>query len=243
MYKVVHSVYITNICENPENRGWKMTQHSLVNQLEWAERHDCDALVFHPGSPKDNDRGQALEWGHENLREVLICYTGPVQLLLENAAHPKKLGGDLSELTDFVGRLNFEFPPVDDKFFRENFRVGICVDTTHAFAAGYDRYGITREMDALGELLCLVHLNTPDQEVTRGSKLDRHSSTFDQGVFSYDELQKLFELYRHIPLILEGTPDLASDLVHLLSWELELRQTGELQPRPRKLTELEEAFQ
>lgn len=217
LHKVVHSVYITNIAENPTERGWRMTQHSLVNQLEWAERHGCQQLVFHPGSPKKANRDDALQWSLENLREVMIRYEGPVHLLLENAANPTKIGGDIPELVDLVKK-------VDDE------RVGICIDTTHAYAAGYtvDYMADGTMQHDCGDLLRCLHFNTPDAEVKFGSKLDRHSSTFEQGAFTYQQLSKLFTAWKHLPMILEGTPDLHHDLVWLLTWETEQRNGQEL---------------
>ncbi len=122
-------------------------------------------------------------------------------------------------------------------------------NTTHAFAAGYSPRPEPREsvdmsdmaiaMRGLGALLRLVHFNTPDAPdatgkggVTLGSNIDRHSSTFDQGVFTMAEIKDLYVNFRGAPMILEGTPDLAADVVNFLRWELEIKTGIDPLPTP-----------
>ncbi len=219
LYKVVHAPYITNLCTPQDERGHRMTIHSLVNQLEWAEAMGCDSLVHHPGSPKDRDRKEALDDAYSASKEVLAIYTGPVKLLYENAAHPRKLGGDIPELAEFVKSLDDE-------------RAGICIDTTHAFAAGYDYDAIFQALIDLqnDDLLHAVHFNTPDPDVKCGSKHDRHSSGFSNGAFPLEYIQQLFVATRDLPLILEGTPNLHEDLTWFLTWQLEDETTGKITP-------------
>ncbi len=77
LYKTVHSVYIVNACDQPDTRNARMTLHSLVDQLKWAERHGCDSVVFHPGSRKDNPRDDAIGWLIESCRNIMAEYDGP----------------------------------------------------------------------------------------------------------------------------------------------------------------------
>jgi deoxyribonuclease-4 len=220
LYKVVHCCYITNIAEDPDERAWAMTCHSLVNQLEWADAFGFQSVVFHPGSPKGETKQKGLEWSELALRDVLSRYTGRVQLLLENAASPKKIGGDIQDLVQLCEN-------VDDD------RLGVCVDTTHGFASGAsiaDMMSYALAEHRVNPYLRLIHFNTPDPGVKLGNGLDRHSSDFSDGVFSKRDLQSLYLAFRNLPLILEGTPDLAADVCWFLRWELELRETGTLTP-------------
>lgn len=234
IFKIVHANYLTNIGLPPEDRGGKMTRHSLVNLLEWCDRHAIDQLVFHPGSAKDESKEQALEWAEDALREVLIRYEGNVGLCLENAAGDRefklhvpgssgrRIGSRITELSDLIGRIGDP-------------RLGIVVDTTHAFAAGYSVPQIieTLQTPKVSSLLRCLHFNTPDPHVKCGSYADRHSVTFDEGAFTLKDIQDLFLAFRHLPLIMEGTPGihgLRSDLTWLLSWELELQKHGTVSP-------------
>lgn len=215
LYKVVHACYITNIAEDPDGengRAHRMTIHSLVNHLEWAERMGCDSVVFHPGSPKDKPRDDAMNWSFQALKEVLTTYQGPVELLLENAAHKKKIGGPIDDLVELCAQIDDE-------------RLGICIDTTHAYAAGFDLKPMVAKMHDLGNLLRLVHFNQPDAEVELGKQMDRHSSAFVAGRFSIEQIAYLYGALREhgVPLILEGTPSLPEDLAWILRWELESR--------------------
>jgi deoxyribonuclease-4 len=234
LYKVAHANYLTNIAANPSTeRGYRMTINSLINNLEWAERHGCDSLVFHPGSPKDYDFADAMQWSEEALREVLTRYEGPVELLMENAAHKKKIGGIVE---DTILPL---FNAIDDS------RLGICIDTTHAYHAGYDIDPMVEMLTNLTTLgaLRLVHFNTPDAGCGLGCQRDRHSSTFDQGEFTLAQIQTLFQAAKHLPMILEGTPDLGADLVWLLRWESEFRDTGAMTPPVPGHKQLGELFE
>lgn len=217
MWKVVHSPYITNIAEVPDARAAKYTRNSLKRQLLWAEKLGCDAVVFHPGSAKDNPRDDALQWAFEALIEIMGEYEGPVNLLLENDSGTKsgrKIASDIFELKMLVEKVKDE-------------RLGICIDTTHAYSQGYTVSAMIEEMRKLGDLLRCVHFNTPDLEVEQGSHLDRHSSCFSDGKFSMDELKAIFLAFRDKPLILEGTPDLAADAVWMLGWEMQYREHGD----------------
>lgn len=242
MYVMVHSVYITNLGENPDGqfgRNHAMTQHSLVNQLEWADWMGCDAFVFHPGSAKDADMKDALDWTELGLRNVLARYgpgiseeyqkgnrmRGDVKLCLENSAGDKrgrKIGQNMDDLITVIRRIGDP-------------RLRVVVDTTHAFAAGYSVDQIIHWVQTYDDLVEAIHFNTPDPQVTQGSFTDRHSSAFPDGAFSMEELSRLYTAFRHKPLILEGcAPWFSQDLAWMLRWELELRDFGEV--RSNKMT-------
>jgi deoxyribonuclease-4 len=223
VYSMIHSVYILNACEKPDQRNARMTRHSLVKQLVWAERAGCKSLVFHPGSAKENDRGDAVGWLIEAVTEVMTDYEGPVRLLLENkAVKDEKLTGITGSQRGITGNL-LELAWIVEQIGCD--RVGICVDTTHCFSSGYD---VPAMISAIKDphvwpKTDVIHFNTPDPGVKKGSGTDRHSSHFEDGVFSMKHLADLFQALKEKVLILEGTPDFPADLVWLLRWELESR--------------------
>ncbi len=77
-------------------------------------------------------------------------------------------------------------------------------------------------------ILDVVHFNTPDPGVKLRSGIDRHSSTFEDGVFGMPQIRDLFAALRTKPLIIEGTPQFPSDLVWFLRWELERKNNNEM---------------
>lgn len=227
LYKMIHSVYILNACENPEERNYRMTYHSLVKQLAWAEKAGCESLVFHPGSAKENPRDDAIGWLIECVNQVMADYEGPVKLLLENkAVKGEKVTGDEGCGRGITGNIH-ELANIVRLI--DNDRVGITIDTTHAFASGYSVPAMIEAMEdpAVWPFIDVVHFNTPDPGVRQGSGKDRHSSTFEDGVFSMKLVCDLFHALKEKVLILEGNPDFADALSWFLRWELEARDNEE----------------
>jgi endonuclease IV len=228
MYVAVHAVYITNIAAHPDldGRSRAMTMHCISNHMLWANRMGANSVVLHSGSAKTNDKEESIGYAIECLREALYEYdvkadeegldTTKVRLLVENCAGDKnnqKLGGeDIFELATLIEEV-------------KDPRLGIVIDTTHAFAAGYT---IPKMIETLNDEriqpnLDLLHFNQPDTSVKCGSHLDRHSSLFTDGAFSLKELCTIYTAFRHLPLICEGSPHIASDLAHMLRWEIDIR--------------------
>jgi endonuclease IV len=245
MYTTVHAVYIINPAADPvnESRHSRMSTHGVTNHLLWANRLGCNSVVLHSGSAKDAPKEDGIGWAIDCLREAFLAYDAKIQdynaeddnlvkldpsdvrLLLENSAgdsRNRKLGGaDLSELTKVIAEVGDP-------------RLGLVIDTTHAYAAGYsvDQIISTLQEPSFRKHLDLIHFNQPNPDVRKGSHLDRHASVFTAGAFPLNDLAKLFEAFRDLPLILEGTPHLPSDLVWLLRWELELKNSGSIEKIP-----------
>lgn len=124
---VVHDSYLINFGA-PDETIWSKSKAAFLDEVRRCDALGIPDLVFHPGS----HLGRGVEWGAqriaEALRETLDATQGAsVRLDLElMAGQGTNLGNrveDLRSILDLVG---------------EEKRVGICVDTCHAFAAGYD---------------------------------------------------------------------------------------------------------
>ena len=127
-----------------------------------------DAVVSHPGNYMD-DRASGIARNADAIIEVLERVAGPARLLMElTAGQGTVIGSSFEEMADLLARL----PAAQQS------RVGVCLDTAHIFAAGYDLANdfdgvMTRFGDVLGfHRLGLLHLN--DSKAPLASRKDRH---------------------------------------------------------------------
>jgi deoxyribonuclease-4 len=167
---VIHTNYLVNIA-NPDREVWKKSCRVLTEELTMGQKLAVDFVVTHLGS----HRGQGREQG---LARVLKAVQGAVEktglqagkkptLLLENSAGAGNLVGNrFDELATImkeagVGKC-----------------LGVCIDSAHAYAEGYDignAEGRRMVFDQLGEYASsieLIHLN--DSRAELGSHRDRH---------------------------------------------------------------------
>ncbi|MCD6111299.1 MAG: deoxyribonuclease IV [Thermoplasmata archaeon] len=164
-----HDSYLINL-GSPKEEIYRKSVEAFVDEIVRADQLDLPYLVFHPGS----HLGEGEEWGlkkiSEGIEESLSrAPESRVMLLLETTAgQGTNLGytfEQLAAIMDMVG---------------DRERLGVCFDTCHAFAAGYDirtpeAYGET--FDRFEEVIGLrnlkaFHLN--DSKFPLGSKKDRH---------------------------------------------------------------------
>jgi deoxyribonuclease-4 len=163
-----HAPYLLNLASADEVlRGRSIAV--LVEELQRAGELGLAGVVLHPGSAGAGDRGEAEARCRAAITEALgTAGAAAAPLLLEGTAG---MGGQLGVTPLELARL--AAPPVAG-------RVGLCLDTAHLWAAGYDLHG-----DGWGRLLDevaghwpagalrLLHIN--DTAVERGSRRDRHA--------------------------------------------------------------------
>lgn len=164
-----HSAYLINLAA-PAPAEWKRAVAAFHDELERAEALGLPFVIIHPGSHK----GAGLEDGIRRiaraLDELMARTRGyRVMVLLENTA-----GGGAT-----IGRSFEELRAILDAVYSAD-RIGVCLDTCHLFAAGYDlrsREGYAATMERCRRLLGrqrvrAFHLNDAKQPL--GSGLDRH---------------------------------------------------------------------
>ncbi|MEW6307727.1 MAG: deoxyribonuclease IV [Bacillota bacterium] len=197
---VVHVPYFINAASAEPDKQ-RAAVELLVEDLHRAEGLQARYLVSHIGSRSGRAEADAAAVALAVFATALRAYAGPVQLLLENTAGGGELGSRFEQVAAFLDALG---------------DVGFCLDTCHAFAAGYDlRDGaaVARTLQALLacvglERLRAVHLN--DSHFPLGSGRDRHAP-IGAGEIGEDGFRALLgraEL-AHLPGILEtpvGTP-------------------------------------
>ncbi len=196
-----HDSYLINL-GHPEEEGLQKSRASFLHEMQRCEALGLDRLNFHPGSHlKKISEQESLALVAESIN-IALANTKGVTAVIENTA------GQGSNLGYAFWHLAYIIERVEDKS-----RVGVCLDTCHSFAAGYDlstELGcemVFREFDEVVgfEYLRGMHLNDALKGV--GSRVDRHSPMGEGflGItpFRYIMQDKRFD---DIPLILE-TPD------------------------------------
>ena len=196
-----HDSYLINL-GHPDQDGLEKSRESFFEEMSRCERLGLDRLNFHPGSHlKRIDERASLDRIAESINMALERTSGVTAVLENTAGQGSNLGFSFYQLAHIIER-------VEDKS-----RVGVCIDTCHAFAAGYDLR--TREAcdatfaefdQVIGfKYLRGMHLN--DAMRPLGSRIDRHSPLGDGEIgwecFRYIASDPRFD---NIPLILE-TPD------------------------------------
>ncbi len=165
---LIHAVYLLNAgSEDPDIRA--KTLISLTASLRAGDRLGAHAVVLHPGSAKTGDVGEAITRAGELIAEAL-AESDSCPLHLENTAGS---GGTLGRSFEELAAL------VDAAGGHE--RLGVCLDSCHLYASGYDIRtveGLTATIDDCDRLcgaerLGSLHLN--DSKVALGSNVDRHA--------------------------------------------------------------------
>ncbi|MCX6674099.1 MAG: deoxyribonuclease IV [Methanothrix sp.] len=166
---VDHMPYLPNLASAKEEVYAKSVQ-ALARELERCQALGISYLVTHLGSHLGEGREKGLARIVNALQTVFSEYDGDTVLLLENSAGTKNsMGSTFSDITAVLQSL-----PAERR------RLGVCLDTCHLHAAGYDlrtpsALQATLDMfqDCIGqELLMLIHLN--DCKGLLGSHFDRH---------------------------------------------------------------------
>ncbi len=164
---VSHDSYLINLA-SPDDALRARSVDSFAAELARCEALGIDFLVSHPGNFMD-DREAGIARNADGIAEALARVPGRTVLCLETTAgQGTVIGATFEELAALISRLPAE----------QQTRVGVCLDTCHAYSAGYDLVGDydgvwTRFDDVLGlDRLRVLHLN--DSKFPFNSRKDRH---------------------------------------------------------------------
>ncbi len=163
-----HSTYLVNLCCEDRairDKSWD----ALADELDRCGRLGIRWLIFHPGSHRDEREG--IRMIGEGMAHALERSPGKVRLLVETTAGQ---GTSLGWRFEQVAAIRDAVPMPHRR------RVGVCLDTCHVHAAGYDiasPEGYAATFDELDRYVGLsrveaFHLN--DSKKPRGSRVDRH---------------------------------------------------------------------
>ncbi|MBB5021445.1 deoxyribonuclease IV [Desulfurispira natronophila] len=211
-----HASYLLNLA-NPHAEPWERSIVALAQEYERCQILNIPLLVIHPGAHLDS----GLEAGIKRIAAALDRVLGNVDegptLLLENVAgQGTTIGRTFDELASIIGAMD------------HGHRTGFCLDTAHAYAAGYDlssESGFASTMEELartlgGERLHMLHIN--DSKVPLNSRKDRHAP-LGHGHMGWSAFARLLQdpLTAQLPMILE-TPS------GMEGWATEIAQLRQL---------------
>jgi deoxyribonuclease-4 len=166
---LIHAVYLVNCAsEDPEIRD--KSRASLIQSLRVGAGIGAAGVVLHPGSAKQGDVSQAIKRAGKVISEAL-SETDRCPLHLEDTAGA---GGTLGRSFEELGELL--------SAAGDGRRLGVCLDSCHLFASGYDirtAAGLAEAMDQFDRIVGIkrlgsLHLN--DSQTPLGSNRDRHAN-------------------------------------------------------------------
>ncbi len=195
---VAHASYLINMCASKADNLEK-SRRAIIEELQRCDQLGLDFLVIHPGSHGGNGEAWGMALVAETLNIVLSDCKSRVKVLLENTAgQGNALGYRFTQLQKIIEMTG------------QNHQIGVCIDTCHAFSAGYPLHTKAGLRDTLSELLdtfarktiAVWHLN--DSVMDHGSRRDRHAPIGEGriGVQCFGTLINCPE-FQNIPGILE----------------------------------------
>ena len=196
-----HDSYLINL-GHPDPDGLQKSRDAFLDEMQRCEQLGLDRLNFHPGSHLNEiSVDDCLARIAESINRTLEQTVGVCAVIENTAGQGTNLGYTFEQIAAIINR-------VDDKS-----RVGVCIDTAHTLAAGYDiktEQGFTETFRHFDEVIGFsylrgMHIN--DSKKDLATRVDRHDS-IGKGVMGMTSFQMLMQDTRFddIPLILE-TPD------------------------------------
>ncbi len=207
-----HDSYLINL-GHPEQEGLDKSRAAFLDEMQRCEQLGLTLLNFHPGSHLNKiSESDCLKRIAESVNEALANTQGVTAVIENTAGQGTNLGWRFEHLAAIIDQ-------VDDKS-----RVGVCIDTCHAFAAGYDLRSADATQATLDELGSVVgfnylrgmHLN--DAKSAFASRVDRHHS-LGKGNIGLPAFTTIMQDTRinAIPMILETVePDIWAEEIRWL---------------------------
>ena len=196
-----HSSYLINL-GNPTEDGIQKSRQAFFDEMQRCEQLGINRINFHPGSHLNKiSEDECLNLIADSINMALERTTGVCAVLENTAGQGTNLGYKFEQLAHIIDR-------VDDKS-----RVGVCLDTAHTLAAGYDirtRESYDDTFNKFDEIVGFkylkgMHINDSKKELA--TRVDRHDS-LGKGVMNMDLFSFIMNDSRFddLPIILE-TPD------------------------------------
>ncbi|OFY44037.1 MAG: deoxyribonuclease IV [Bacteroidetes bacterium GWF2_40_14] len=201
MQVLPHDGYLINL-GHPESDGLEKSRAAFLDEMERCEQLGLDRLNFHPGSHLNRiPIDECLKTIAESINIALDKTSGVTAVIENTAGQGSNLGHTFEQIAQIIHY-------VEDKS-----RVGVCIDTCHSFAAGYDlsnAEGFKNSFDHFDKVVGFkylkgMHLN--DAKKGLNSRVDRHDS-IGVGLLGAETFKILMKdpRFDNIPLILE-TPN------------------------------------
>jgi deoxyribonuclease-4 len=166
---VSHDSYLINLCGATDSL-LENSRRSFVEEIKRCDMLDIKYLIFHPGAHTTMDRKEAVKTVADSLNRAHAATKNSqvVTLVETTAGQGTTLGSSFEEIAEMIS------------FAKDKKRVGVCIDTCHIFAAGYDirtKESYDKTMAAFDKIigfnvLHAIHLN--DSKKPLNSHVDRH---------------------------------------------------------------------
>ncbi|GAB1195072.1 hypothetical protein APSETT444_004326 [Aspergillus pseudonomiae] len=166
-----HGSYLVNLAQEDKAKA-KQAYDSFLDDLRRCEALGINLYNFHPGSANQSNFSDALSRLAKALTNALAATSTVTPVLETMCGHGTTIGGKLTEFRDLLAMIPQEY----------HARIGICIDTCHSFAAGYDLAspeGFKAFMKEFEDVIGLQHLRAlhlNDSKAPRGSKRDLHAN-------------------------------------------------------------------
>lgn len=191
----IHLSYLPNLASGDKILIERSVE-TLVSELKLAKKLGCQFIVAHPGSHKGDGISIGIKRIIYSLNVAFSFVKNDVMFLLETTAKEGNEIGTSDEIGEIITGCE------------QKERLGVCLDTCHIFAAGYDILnsldGVLSTFDKDFSLsrVKLIHLN--DSKGGCGSHRDRHLS-IGEGLIGIDGFSKILNnpFFKKIPIILE----------------------------------------
>lgn len=219
-----HAAYTLNPATTDGHKA-AFAREIMADDLERLERTPGALYVFHPGRHPQPDSDEAVNRVAETLNAVLRADMSTTVLLETMAGHATEVGSRFETLGAVI----------DAAEHKE--RLGVCLDTCHVFAAGYDIArdldGVLRRFDEMVGLDRLYALHCNDSKYPLASGMDRHAN-IGEGFLGLETFRNIVNhpLLRDVPLYLEtpgreaGTDNFAREIKLLRSLEEKTGYSG-----------------
>jgi deoxyribonuclease IV len=207
-FRFAHASYLLNLASpNPELQT--RSTLALAAEVERCHALGLDYVVFHPGAAMGQTDKDALAKVSAGLKQVIAATSDSnVMILVENTAgQGTSVGYKLEHLKEIIELTGSD-------------RVGVCFDTCHGFAAGYDirTASGTEDLFALFDSLIGIeklkafHLN--DSKGEFGSRIDRHDH-IGTGKIGLEPFRYIMNHFAHLPKVIETDKENDMDKVNL----------------------------
>ncbi|MEW6128308.1 MAG: deoxyribonuclease IV [Acidobacteriota bacterium] len=199
----IHAVYLINLAAQDEV-NLRRSREAFRQEVLRGIAIGADYLVVHPGSSKTASTDAGIQTAINSIREATrkVKMNGLTILIENTAGQGSSIGCTFEQVADLVAGMVDEIP------------VGVCLDTAHTFAAGYDiacakgfQQTVTQIKNTFGfDRLKLLHCN--DSKAPLGSRVDRHQH-IGLGHIGLEAFRRITHhpKFRQLPFILETPVD------------------------------------
>jgi len=196
---VIHDSYLINL-GSPDKELLKKSREGFLEEMVRARHLGVQKLIFHPGSHSGSGEQVGLKRIAESLDWARDAFGGnEVHQVIEiTAGSGSHLGGSFDQISKIIG------------YMKDQESVGVCIDTCHVYASGYDiktKKGYADTIDAFDDAIGLnrleaFHLN--DSKGPMGSNIDRHEQ-IGKGYLGLDAFRNVVNDKRleEVPMVLE----------------------------------------